>query len=369
MTITLSPSGAARRVACAGSRQLESLYPQDSSTYAQEGIAAHWVASELLRGNELPMTYNGHAITEEMLEGADLYAGFVNSKVNHGRSVWHIEEPLDISGIHPLCRGKPDAWIWDAGAREIHIFDYKFGHRFVDVYENWQMLEYAAGIIDALRIDGIDDLATMVNMHVIQPRSFHPDGQVRSWKTWASDLRPYFNILRNAEHAAMADNAPTTVSDQCNHCAARHACPALAGAAMSAVDVASSAVPHNLTAEQVSAELRFLEHASDLLSARISGLSAEALAMIQRGQRLPHYHAQRGQGRERWKIPVEEVVALGDLYGLELYKPKPITPKQAIALKSKMLTAETIREYSEVPVGELKLMQIDPRKADKSFGV
>ena len=362
----LSPSNASRRMACPGSHKLEALYPQDKSTYAIEGTAAHWVASELLRRNDwiIPsVTDVGTEITDEMIEGAQLYSGFINSRI-HPASGVHIEERMDIHSIHPNCWGTPDCWVLQSPT-DIDIYDYKYGRGFVEVYENWQLIEYAAGILDTLGINGILDQHMIIRMHVIQPRSFHPEGQIRTWSVRASELRPYFNILQNGEHAATHPSAKTTVSSECNHCAARHACPALQTASMASVDISTSAVPHNLSATELATELRFLEHASDLIMARISGLSAEALALIQRGERLPHYYATRSKGREKWKITTEQVIALGELYGVELSKPKVVTPKQAI---TEGLCDKQVRKYSETTYGELKLMALDTRKTDKMFG-
>jgi hypothetical protein len=114
--------------------------------------------------------------------------------------------------------------------------------------------------------------------------------------------------------------------------------------------------------------LRLLENAMEMLKARISGLSAEALAMISKGERLPHHYAEHSKGREQWSIPVEEVIALGEMMGVSLTKPTVITPKQAIALKSPLLPAERIRQLTTTSYGALKLMPVDTRKTDKIFG-
>ena len=185
----LAPSSASRRVACPGSRSLEALYPQTPTPQTLEGEAAHWVAACTIQNSawEIPaVSPTGVDITDEMIEGAQLYAGFVGYY-----SDIRIEQPISISIIHPDCWGTPDAWRFSDGV--LNIYDYKFGHGFVEVYENWQMIEYAAGILHELGIDGLQDQHVTVAMHIIQPRSFHPDGQIRSWTVKASDLRPYFN--------------------------------------------------------------------------------------------------------------------------------------------------------------------------------
>jgi len=361
--MTLSPSNANRRMACPGSHKLESEVPKVNSDYAQEGILAHKIAADILRHGEY--TLDDTSGTDEMFEGAELYAGFIRSRAT-GTNIY-IEKPLDISIIHPDCRGTPDAWSLLNGG-ELDIYDYKFGHAFVEVFENWQLIEYAAGILQYLNINSFKDQHIFVHMHIIQPRSFHPEGQIRSWRIWASDLRPYFNLLEAGEHAATQENPTCTPSPECNYCMARHICPALQASSMAAVNISHSAVAHNLNANQLSNELRVLEHAIEILKARISGLSAEALAMLSRGERLPHHYADRGRGRERWNIPEDEIIALGEMLGLSLSKPSVITPKQAIALKSSLFPAERIRKLSTMPFGELKLMPVDTRKTDKIFG-
>ena len=85
----LPPSSAARRVACAGSRALEELYPEDKeSPHAREGHAAHWLSAQVLHwkllethGQGIFPSFNmpshdpdGEPIDKEMIEGAKLYA-------------------------------------------------------------------------------------------------------------------------------------------------------------------------------------------------------------------------------------------------------------------------------------------------------
>jgi hypothetical protein len=359
----LFPSGASRRVACPGSHKLEGQFPQDTSDYAVEGNAAHWVATQFLTkvGWSIPpVTPEGTEITNEMIEGAELYTGFIQDKIlPHNR---HIEERMHIETIHPDCWGAPDCWGFSTPG-ELHIFDYKFGRRFVEVYENWQLIEYAAGILK--NINGSLDHFLKVNFHIIQPRSFHPQGQVRTWSILASNLRPYFNKLEAAEHASTQHDAPTIVSDECSMCRARHACPTLQKSALKAVDVSGSSIVHNLNPAQLSTELRTLQHAASLLDARISGLETEALLLIERGERLPHFMASRGKGRQRWIASQEKIAEMAELYGVDITTPKLITPKQAIELG---LPEKSVNKLSDKPIGALKLIPIDIKTADKVFG-
>lgn len=368
----LSPSSAARRVACPGSRALEALYPQEESPSAREGTAAHWVASEMIKYGSLATVGetapNGETVTKEMVNGAELYFASVQG-VTYGEgspeSQFHVEEKIDISVINTNCWGTPDAWFYST-KQGLHIWDYKFGHAFVEVFENWQLLEYSAGILEQLKVNGIYDQKLFVTFHIVQPRSYHPDGNVRRWSIRASDLRPYFNILRNQEDASLKENATCNPSPECGYCAARHACKALQRSALQAVDLSMDNTPNDLDSISTGNELRYLHHAAKLLASRITGLEAQALSMIKRGDSVPFYSAEATAGRMRWTTSDAEVGALGEMLGFNLLKPvEAITPPQALALGMDKSLLESI---SERPIGGLKLVADDGKKARKLFG-
>lgn len=373
------PSSAARRVACAGSRALEAKYPEDQeSPHAREGTAAHWLASEYLKNyycaNAAPYPVNapnGEHITEEMHEGAELYASTIHGLLKEHPTVLeyelHIEERVEITNIHPECWGTPDCWFYDKQAGQLHVFDYKYGHGYVEVFENWQLIEYVAGIMERLGINGLTDQYLRVDMHIIQPRHHHRTGPVRTWSVKAVDLRALFNILHNAEGEAEKDNAMCRPSPECSFCLGRHACEALQRSALSVVDVTQLNTPWQLPVHSLGRELRFLKRAADLLESRISGLEEQATAHLRKGERVPFFKLEQSNGRERWKKPVEEVFAMGDLMGVDLRKPaQAITPQQAL----KAGIPDTLMPtYSERPAGSLKLVMDENNDiARKIFG-
>ena len=341
----LSPSSAARRVVCPGSRAMEAKYPREETDASREGTLAHAVAASVLLadGTSYPDA------TDEMWDGAVLYAETINSeRAAQGLPILHVEERLDISTIHPACFGTPDAWF--AVGSTIYLYDYKFGHGAIEVFENWQLIEYAAGIIGELRWKD----TYRVVFTIVQPRSYHPDGAVRVWSCKDTYLKPLFDKLRNAEEQATQDIAITRVSPECNYCAARHACPALQSASLRSTDLVFLGVPFNLNATQVGNELRWLHRAQEVLKARIAGLESEATAMIRRGDPLPHYTLESTQGRQCWTHDAETVVAIGELYGVDIRKPIDVkTPTQAIKAG---LPRAVVSQYSERPNGALKLI-------------
>jgi hypothetical protein len=107
-----------------------------------------------------------------------------------------------------------------------------------------------------------------------------------------------------------------------------------------------------------------LERASERLSARIDGLRESALGNIREGKRVSFYKAEYGVGRQRWTLPTEQIVAVGQMLGQDLSKIGVITPKQAI---KKGIDENVIKAYSETPSGELKLLRDDLSLERKTF--
>jgi hypothetical protein len=367
----LAPSSAARRVACPGSRALEANYPEDKeSPYAREGEAAHWVASEVLkRRGSISQLHNvapnGEYITHEMVEGANLYCETImnslkkNEKELVSGSKLEIERAIDISTIHPECWGTPDCWF--TTNKDLYIYDYKFGHGFVDVFENWQLIEYAAGIFEELKINGIRDNTFRVHFCIVQPRSYSRYGTVRWWDVVASDLRAYFNILRHAEEESFKNAAQCKPSPECTYCRGRHACEALQRSTLRTVDVTASNMPMELNSHELGRELLYLRHAAELLDARITGLSEQAIAMIRRGERVLNFNLEQSPGREVWNVPATDIITMGNLMGIDLAKKiEAITPKQAIKAG---LPEQLIKDKTMQTKGSFKLVEHDTRKA------
>ena len=354
----LAPSSAARRLACPGSRELEERYPElADSPASREGQAAHWLAQCYLLGDYEKKEFapNGVAITKEMEEGADLYEHEIKWMAGTDTSVLHIEERVNISTVHEDCWGTPDCWF--VVSSHLYIYDYKFGHGFVDVYQNWQLLEYACGVMAGLT--GIKE----ITLTVVQPRSYTSEGPIRSWHLTPGALADYEKILQESERKASLPNAQCIPSPECAHCLARHACVALQKTTARFIDMSNASVFNELTPLQTARELSHLHAAAELMEARITGLEEQAKNMILKGELVPGYKLDSSMGREAWTKDASEVIMLGELMGLNLAKPpEPITPVQARKLG---LDEGSISAYSARTPGKLKLMKAP--NAEKVF--
>lgn len=367
----LAPSSAARRNQCPGSTLAEAAYPQtEDSPEAAEGTAAHWGVAEMLSGRLIEVgqpTPNGVFLTAEMVEAADLmYDDVYRELAPYGwtSEYGRIEQPVQIPRIHAQSWGTPDYYIWRKPA-DLLLYDFKYGHRTVEVFENAQLIEYVAGVLEQ-RPHGMTDMEITVTVKIVQPRSFHKDGPIRSWTFRASDIRALVNIASGTAHEALGGNPSFRVGPECRDCQARHACPTLQRAALTACDVAGAAQPFDLPPPAMALEYRTLRRYAKLLDARIAGLEEQLLALGKRGAPIPGLRIEHGAGRERWTLPDEQVIAVGAMLGVNIAKaPEVMTPKQAVKAG---LPPATLAGLVNTPRGKAELVDDDGSLARRVFG-
>jgi hypothetical protein len=350
---------------------LEARYPEESGPEALEGTAAHHVATHLLTTGELlpagRVCPNGVLVDHPMQEAVVMYSEHVLARLPSVRPRTHlkVEQRISCGFIHEQCWGTFDAALIEG--QVIDVWDFKYGHDYVEAFENWQLLCYAAGILEEiLRVTPNAEPYITVNLHVVQPRSYHPSGPIRTWTIRAVDLRPYFNILQGAAARTFGDpqHLATLVGRHCKDCSARRACPGATAAAYDAVALTGTAVPFDLSPGQAGRELQTLRQASERLDARITGLEAQVTEHIRRGQYVPFWQLGSTTPRIRWKCSADEVILMGDLNGVDLRKTDVITPVQASKLG---IDESVISSYSFRPNGEIKLVPMDTTEARKVF--
>jgi len=342
---------------------------------AREGEAAHWVVQHAVAGTWAPVDTpapNGVIVTEEMHEGAQEVIETITADLapyGMGLTDLAVEVPVAIPTVHAECWGTPDyrAWIpasrTPSGRAKLMVWDYKFGHSPVEVFGNYQLAAYAAGCISGTKLS---DLEVDVVLGIIQPRCYHRQGASRWWALPASDLRGYINRAAGAAEEALGDNPRVQTGDECGNCSARHACPTLQRAGYSAAERAGQAQPLELAPDALGLELRTLLQSRDRLNARISGLQEQALASERAGRRVAWFKVERAQGRQVWVRPATEVIALGQMMGLNVAKPPAaLTPKQAIKAG---LDEALVGAYSTRHAGAATLVPDDGSEARRVFG-
>jgi hypothetical protein len=357
---------------CTGSVAMTGRVPPGEPSPAQmEGDAAHWVASQIFAGRPIredQAAPNGVIVTAEMIEAVEAYVDDVSQVLGNDSHRAHLEERLAAAPGLPDNWGTPDLWHFTprGSGGLLLVWDFKYGHRFVDAFENWQLINYVKLILELPEFADMAHRSIDVVMTVVQPRNYHPSGVIRRWDETAAGLQPWFDQIDERGEIALSPDATTDVGPACRDCAARHICPALHAAAETAMDVAGGLVSLELDETALGSELRMLKRSAAVLDARIAGLEEQAMATLRDGKRVPFFYMEQAAGREVWTKPVDEVLVLGELFGKNLAKPvTPVTPNQARKLG---IDATVISQYSDRPKGAFKLVPEDTRNARRIFG-
>lgn len=368
---TVMPSALHLTVPCPGSLQLQAQVVPTPLTHEQaEGEVGHLVARKHAEGfaEHWPVgravTIDGHSqpieIDDDMVDGAGIYR-------DEAQPGGRYEEPVSIPDVHPTeCFGTPDYWryLLEAYIRLLKVIDYKYGHRFVEVFEHYQLIAYAAGIARLLNLP----LDFPVMLVIVQPRNY-TGGPVREWKTTVGEIyRICAEKIAPRVELALGPNPPTAVGRHCLDCRARHACKTLQAADSGIVDFAGTAEVHDMPREAVGAELRILKDAIRILEARYTGLYEQASNLARSGFSVAHWGLQPGQGRWKWKDDAtpDKVAAMGDLFGIDVRKPQAVkTPTQC---KQAGIDEGVLNEYAHRPPGVLKLVPDDTTRTRKIFG-
>ena len=359
-----APSSAEMWEPCPGSIVMQEAFPEAEETPEQrEGTAAHWAVEQVLHGHEVDpgvIAPNGWVLDQDMCDGAELMRQAIPDRV---RPLCRIEQRVTMAKrIHPNVWGTPDVWAYDPRDRTVYVWDYKYGHGYVEVIENRQLMLYAAGVMEAL---DLNDLDTRVVFCIVQPRCWHKTGHVRRWSVPLSDLRGPWNRLMMAAETAFGEDPPTNAGPHCRHCRARHACPALHRQVTRIHDITERALPLEMPDNALAFEVRDLRRLADLLKARLTGLEADAEARLRAGKRLTGLALETKPGALAWTAPPATVLGLGRVYGLDLAKPAvPITPTQARAkgLPEAVITGAAKREATAA-----KLVLSDPMEMRRLF--
>lgn len=318
-------------------------YPNTSSAAAREGTALHELAHQCLEQEVKAVEFESikfsnegtpdeMELNEEQQEVVQAVVDYVvatpgsklyEQKVSYGRAIG--QDPK-------LAFGTADYVVLDG--EDLHVMDAKFGRRFVDCFENTQMLLYGIGVVDALETLG-DEIKT-ISFHILQPRV---GGKVAKdpWVITRTELDEWIDLLK--DKAVMVAKAIETFApenkvwqqdflepseDACFYCPAAAACPALeqvtkepaAQVAHSAEDgeFAPLTVTDKLSGRVLAQKLRVIP----LLEIFIKAVQAEAYRALSDGQEVEGFKMILGrQGHRRW---ADEQAALAKAQELGLTK-------------------------------------------------
>ena len=383
--MSLRPSNLDMIVACPGSVALTATLPEEETLEQQEGTAAHYVCERILHSYMDPaasvlisddivgqMAPNGILITEEMWDAATIYTNDILEECNrHGLlRALVIEQKVATPDIYPEMAGTPDCWAWDATHGCLYLWDYKYGHRRVEVFENYQMVAYMTGVLRSLGlVNPLAESDIRIVCRIVQPRCYDGGPLISEWKVKPQDLRPLVNTAAHACAVAASPGAPCAPSRHCGDCIGAAYCRALQANVASIADHAGDPVPVEISNSALAYELAVVKDAAKRLAARIDALEVDAQHRISTGGTVPGWALEQGYGRNAWTHDEREVVALGQLMGVDLLdKPKLLSPSKAVdTLKKNKVDPSVISSYYAKPRTSLKLVQDDGSKARQLF--
>lgn len=156
----VSPSSAKKWLNCTKSVQLESLEPQQDTSYTQEGTFAHSVCEKLLNGESVDCD-------KDMLQYCTDYKDYCLEQISKlDNPITYVETRLDLTSYIPEGFGTADFMAISDG--KLILIDFKYGKGVeISAQENPQLMIYALGALDTF--DFIYNIQE-VELHIYQPR-------------------------------------------------------------------------------------------------------------------------------------------------------------------------------------------------------
>ena len=220
----LSPSSSHRWLNCTPSPRLEEQFPNNDTTAAAEGTAAHALCEHKLK-KALKMRSKrpvSEYDSDEMELCSDGYVEYVLEKLTEAKKLCSdplvlIEQHLDFSKYVTDGFGTGDCLI--IADDTIHIIDFKYGQGVVvDATDNPQMKLYALGALEMYA--GIYDIK-QIALTIYQPRRNH----ISEWEISVDDLLEWaYTELKVKAELAYNGEGDYCAGEWCTFCRAAVKC-------------------------------------------------------------------------------------------------------------------------------------------------
>lgn len=381
----LAPSAAPQWGYCSGSVLAQSAVPNVDSEQSRVGTAAHWVGESVLRtwaspGTDLAQAVdyldrpapNGVVIDEEMVEGAQVFVDDVMSVCSEqgGLTSLMVEHRVHAPQIHADNWGTLDAALFRPEKNRLYIWDYKHGHRVCNATENLQLINYAGGLVNELRINGAQEQAIDVHFRIVQPFAYRSGGPVDEWVVRLSDLRGWFNLLHS--QAGEVDNNPATTSGaHCRDCAAVGRCVTAKAASYSVIHYVKEPYQiDTMSSADVAIEMGILSTGETIIKARREAIEDDLKQRVVDGDQGSGYVLQGKVGRLDWTVPAEQAVALGAQFGVDINKPTALTPTQAVKaapIAVRKMFEGVVKTISAKPARGTELVKLKDSRTANAF--
>ena len=345
----LSASSAERWLNCPPSALKNAEMEDTTSSYAEEGTAAHALCEWKVRkateeGFDEPRPESEYYDTT-MEDCSEEYKNYILEMLNKSKSPnIFIEQRLDFSDWVPQGFGTGDCLIISEG--ELNIIDFKYGKGVeVSAVDNSQLKCYALGAY-ALFSD-LYDIET-VTLTIFQPRINHID-------TWSCDLKHLLDwaedVLKPTAQLAIKGEGELKAGDHCRFCKAKTLCRKRAEYNLSLARY-DFAMPDELTDAEIE---DVLDKASNFKN-WIGDIEEYALNQGLSGHKWERYKVVEGRSNRKFRNP-DRVAELILAEGKEPYRPQELKTLTDIEkMLGKKHFSEVLGAFVEKPQGKPTLV-------------
>lgn len=306
MPSVLRPSNAYIWANCAAAPTFAERVPEPETTdAAREGTCAAWLAEMTLKSggmcnDHLNATHaNGWLVTAEMVVNVQSYVDMLRGR---GGIVSAEQRVYLTEFIH----GTLDASTSGAAiATTLYVDDLKYGLEYVEVFEHFQLLIYAAA---ELRRLGNPPHITHVQMGIYQPRLPHPDGVHRTWTLTVAELWQWAEWIVARGTLCMLPQPVATPGRHCRRCNALTTCHAAQATLQNGYDfIVNDHRQHERKGDDLAKYLDFLDTLADLAKSAKNAAIAEAEIRMRRGDHVRGWHFKPRKGHRVLKYHPELV--------------------------------------------------------------
>ena len=358
----LSASSSSRWLACPPSAVANEAYPNQDTSFTQEGTLAHEVAEIIARERvhgrdpkEPSLAECKDGATKEMIECAKEYADYIEEHKKSNDDLILLEQRVDFSPWVPDGFGTCDCIIIQDDT--LAIIDYKYGQGVpVSAVDNPQMKLYALG---ALNDYGIALDVKKVELHIFQPRlnNISTDNiTVEELMAWAEKT-----VKPIAEKAALGKGkyAP---GEHCRFCQHGGKCRALTKLCTEYLDTHGLRVALPVLAPHEVADVLRME---PMVTLWLKKVKEQALTTLMNGEELPGYKLVEGKlGNRKWKDEGEVASTLltAGYTREEITETKVLSPSQMDKAIGKKKVAELLDEMIERAPGAPTIAPITDKR-------
>jgi hypothetical protein len=353
-------STAKRVINCPGSVALvDTMPPQPSSSYADEGTLLHDTIADILDkggkpADHLGRKHNDVVLTQDLIDDKLAVALAALDDVDpNGEMEYAVESRVGFGDLLPDVFGSTDL-LGRIGRRAV-VLDWKFGDGVaVSAEENPQLLFYAAAAMRTPETEWVFEDADEIELIIVQPPS------IKRWLTTPARVKVFEQELVAAVKVALKPDAPLKTGDHCRWCTAKPVCPLMTGAVDRMVKAKLEALPHDQIAY-------YLEQVP-MIEAFIKDLQQLAHGLLEEGQPVPGWKLVPKRATRKWIADEAKVAAWLESQGVEPYVKKlpTITEVEKVLKKAKVeLPAELAPAVS---TGSTLAPESDPRPAVLQIG-